>query len=110
MLSRKLRRLAPALRATGIEYSEGEEGHSKKKVKTLRRITQTGKAETAAAKDGAGEPESSEPKESETEAPDVEASDGAEDHEDQNGADDDKVRGVGNPFIFDWDEPTDTEG
>ena len=109
-LSRKMRRLAPALRAAGYEYLEGEEGHSKKKVKILRRIAQTGKAETAAAKDGAGEPESSEPKEPETEALDAEASDGAEDHEDQNGPDDDKVRGVGNPFIFNWDEPTDTEG
>lgn len=37
LLSRRMRRLAPALRSAGIEYSENEEGHRKKKVKTLRR-------------------------------------------------------------------------
>ena len=37
LLSRKLRRLAPALRATGIEYLEEEQGHRKRKVKTLKR-------------------------------------------------------------------------
>jgi len=34
-LSRRLRRIAPALRAAGIHYTENEEGHNKKKVKTL---------------------------------------------------------------------------
>jgi hypothetical protein len=37
LLSRKLRRLAPALRSAGIEYLEDEQGHRKRKVKTLRR-------------------------------------------------------------------------
>ena len=32
-----MRRLAPALRSAGIEYSEEEQGHRKKKVKTLGR-------------------------------------------------------------------------
>ena len=32
-----MRRLAPALRSAGIEYLEDEQGHRKKKVKTLRR-------------------------------------------------------------------------
>jgi hypothetical protein len=37
-LSRRLRRIAPALREAGIEYSENEEGHDRKKVKTLRKL------------------------------------------------------------------------
>jgi hypothetical protein len=45
VLSRKMRRLSPALRSVGIEYSENEEGRDKKKVKTLRRISQKGQEE-----------------------------------------------------------------
>ena len=38
ILSRRMNRLAPLLRETGIVYEEREEGHGKKKVKTLRKI------------------------------------------------------------------------
>ena len=41
-LIRRMRRIAPALRSIGIEYSEDEEGNSKRKVKTLRKIDLTG--------------------------------------------------------------------
>jgi hypothetical protein len=37
-LSRRLKRIAPALRAAGIEYTEHEQGHRKRKVKTLRKL------------------------------------------------------------------------
>jgi hypothetical protein len=37
-LSRRLNRIAPALRSIGIEYTENEEGHDKRKVKTLRKL------------------------------------------------------------------------
>jgi len=37
-LSRKMRRLAPALRSAGIEYSENEVGREKRRVKTLRQV------------------------------------------------------------------------
>lgn len=37
-LSARMNRLAPQLRSRGIEYSEREEGHGKRKVKTLRRV------------------------------------------------------------------------
>ncbi len=37
-LSRRLNRLAPLLREAGIELSEDEVGHGKRKVKTLRKI------------------------------------------------------------------------
>lgn len=43
-LSRIMNRLAPALREAGIEYEEREEGHEKKKVKTLRRVRDDGPA------------------------------------------------------------------
>lgn len=45
VLSKKMRRLAPSLRSMGIEYSEGEEGHRKKKVKTLRQPTRESTSE-----------------------------------------------------------------
>jgi hypothetical protein len=41
VLSRKMRRLAPALRSAGIAYSENEEGREKRKIKTLRTIDPT---------------------------------------------------------------------
>ena len=37
-LSRKMRRLAPALRSAGIEYSENDVGREKRRVKTLRQV------------------------------------------------------------------------
>ena len=41
-LSRRLNRLAPLLREAGIEYSEEEEGHAKKKIKILQKIDNQG--------------------------------------------------------------------
>lgn len=40
-LSNRLRRLAPSLRVSGIEYSDRPTGHDKTKIKTLRRIQQS---------------------------------------------------------------------
>ena len=37
-LSKRMRRIAPALRSIEIEYKEDEVGHGKRKVKTLRKI------------------------------------------------------------------------
>lgn len=54
ILSRKLRRLAPALRAVSIEYSENEEGREKRKIKTLRKVGPPGTSyEHSAPQDGA---------------------------------------------------------
>lgn len=39
-LSRYMNRLAPTLREVGIEYGEREEGHEKKKIKTLKKMPQ----------------------------------------------------------------------
>lgn len=36
-LSRRMNRIAPMLKEAGIEYSGHEEGHSKRKIKTLKR-------------------------------------------------------------------------
>jgi hypothetical protein len=38
VLSRRLKRIAPALRSAGIEYTEHEQGHRKRKVKVLRKL------------------------------------------------------------------------
>lgn len=44
-LSRAMNRLAPLLRVSGIEYRESEEGHDRRKVKTLRLVeTEEGEA------------------------------------------------------------------
>ena len=44
-LSRRMRRLAPQLREAGIEYSEDEAGHEKKKVKTLKVVERDDRGE-----------------------------------------------------------------
>ena len=41
-LSRRMRRIAPALRSMEIEYSEDEQGHGRRKVKTLRWLREDG--------------------------------------------------------------------
>jgi hypothetical protein len=98
VLSRRLRRLAPALRSIGIEYTENEEGHDKKKVKTLRKLVR----DDEQAQDTGEET-------SEEEVSDDEVSEGEEEHEEQ--ADSDrKERRRGNPFaIFKFDDPREPE-
>jgi len=94
VLSRRLRRLAPALRSIGIEYAENEEGHHKKKVKTLRKLVR-----------GDEQAQDTGEETSEEEVSEVE-----EEHEDQ--ADSDrKERRRGNPFWsrFDFDNPREPE-
>jgi hypothetical protein len=98
VLSRRLRRLAPALRSIGIEYTENEEGHDKKKVKTLRKLVR----DDEQAQDTGEET-------SEEEVSDDEVSEGEEEHEEQ--ADSDrKERRRGNPFAkFKFDDPREPE-
>ena len=96
-LSRRLRRMAPALRAAGIEYTEGEEGHGKKKIKTLRKLVRDDEQAQHAGEEAI---------EDETH-PEGEAVEGEEEHEDQvdpNG----EERRTGNPFDFkfDFDNPS----
>jgi hypothetical protein len=106
VLSRRLRRLAPALRSVGIEYTENEEGHDRKKVKTLRKLV----GDDEEARD-AGE----EACEGEA-GPEGEATDGEEEREERADSGG-KVRRIGNPFAkfrYDFDDPgkpedTDTE-
>jgi hypothetical protein len=106
VLSRRLRRLAPALRSVGIEYTENEEGHDRKKVKTLRKLV----GDDEEARD-AGE----EAREGEA-GPEGEATDGEEEREERADSGG-KVRRIGNPFAkfrYDFDDPgkpedTDTE-
>jgi hypothetical protein len=70
LLSRKMRRLAPALRAANIQYTEDVQGHSKKKVKTLRRPLR-----------------------------DYEKGEDPSEDDHENQADSDEQRRVGNPFV-----------
>ncbi len=93
-LSRRLKRIAPALRSAGIEYTEHEQGHRKRKVKILRKLV----SDDEQAQDP-GEETSEE-----------EVSEGEEEHEEQ--ADSDrKERRRGNPFRskFDRDNPREPE-
>jgi hypothetical protein len=99
VLSRRLRRLAPALRSIGIEYTENEEGHAKKKVKTLRKLVR----DDEEAQDAVEET-------SEDEVPEGDAAEDEDEHEDQ--ADSDrKERRRDNPFRsrFDFDNPSEPE-
>jgi hypothetical protein len=99
VLSRRLKRIAPALRSAGIEYTEHEQGHRKRKVKVLRKLVR----DDEEAQDTGEET-------SEDEVSDDEASEGEEEHEDQ--ADSDrKERRRGNPFRsrFDFDNPREPE-
>jgi len=99
VLSRRLKRIAPALRSAGIEYTENGEGHHKKKVKTLRKLVR----DDEQAQDTGEET-------SEEEVSDDEVSEGEEEHEDQ--ADSDrKERRRDDPFRsrFDMDNPREPE-
>jgi hypothetical protein len=98
VLSRRLKRIAPALRSAGIEYTEHEEGHRKRKVKVLRKLVR----DDEEAQDAVEET-------SEDEIPEGDAAEGEEEHEEQ--ADSDrKERRRGNPFAkFDFDNPSEPE-
>jgi hypothetical protein len=104
VLSRRLKRIAPALRTAGIEYTEHEQGHRKRKVKVLRKLVR-GDEE---AQD-TGE-ETSEDEVPDGEVSDDEVSEGEEEHEDQ--ADSErKERRRANPFRsrFDFDNAREPE-
>jgi hypothetical protein len=98
VLSRRLKRIAPALRSAGIEYTEHEQGHRKRKIKVLRKLVR----EDEQAQDTGEET-------SEDEVSDDEVSEGEEEHEKQ--ADSDrKERRRGNPFAkFNFDNPREPE-
>ena len=99
VLSRRLKRIAPALRSAGIQYTEHEQGHRKRKVKVLRKLVR----DDEQAQDAVEET-------SEEEVSDDEVSEGEEEHEDQ--ADSDrKERRRANPFEFnfDFDNPSEPE-
>ena len=89
-LSRRLKRIAPALRTAGIEYSEGVEGHDKKKVKTLRKL----------ARDDKRVQEAEEALEEQA-RPEGEAAEGEVEHGDEPDSDAEE-RPVGNPFEFNF--------
>jgi hypothetical protein len=92
-LSRRLRRIAPALRAAGYEFSEAEEGHAKKKVKTLKKIKRGGEEAPRTAEHPGHEVTA------EAEVTDGETPDGEEKHEDEAGTGG-VERSIGNPFTF----------
>jgi hypothetical protein len=97
-LSRRLKRIAPALRSAGIEYTEHEQGHRKRKVKVLRKLVR----DDEQAQDAVEET-------SDHEVPEGDAADDEEEHEDQ--ADSDrKERRRGNPFAkFNFGNPREPE-
>jgi hypothetical protein len=100
VLSRRLKRIAPALRSAGIEYTEHEQGHRKRKVKVLRKLVRG---------DEEAQDTSEEDREDQVD-PEGDAAAGEEEHEDQ--ADSDrKERRRGNPFEFnfDFDNPSEPE-
>lgn len=92
-LSRRLKRIAPALRTAGIEYTEHEQGHRKRKVKVLRKLVR----DDEQAQD-TGEVDR------ENEVPDDEPSEGEVGQEDQPDSDEEERR-VGNPFKYNFDDP-----
>jgi hypothetical protein len=96
-LSRRLNRIAPALWSAGIEYTEKELGHRKRKVKTLRKLV----GDNEEARD-TGE----EDREDEAD-PEGNAAEGEEEQADSDGA----KRRIGNPFEFNFgpEEPRETE-
>jgi hypothetical protein len=93
ILSRRLKRIAPALRTAGIEYTEHEQGHRKRKVKVLRKLVR----DDEQAQD-TGEVDR------ENEVPDDEPSEGEVGQEDQPDSDEEERR-VGNPFKYNFDDP-----
>ncbi len=108
-LSRRLKRMAPALRSAGIEYTEHEQGHRKRKVKVLRKLV-WGDEQAQDTGEETSEDEVSDDEASDDEAFDDEASDGEEDHEEQPDTHG-KERRRGNPFRsrFDFDNPREPE-
>lgn len=97
-LSRRLNRIAPALRAAGIGYTENELGHRKKKVKTVWKLPR----DDEEAQD-AGE----ETSEDET-LPEGDAAEGKEEHEDKTDPEGEQQR-IGNPIEFNFDNPAKPE-
>jgi hypothetical protein len=99
VLSRRLKRIAPALRSAGIEYTEHEQGHRKRKVKVLRKLVR----DDEQAQDTGEET-------SEDEVSEDEVSEGEEEHEDQADSDGGGRRRA-NPFRsrFDFDNPGEPE-
>jgi hypothetical protein len=98
VLSRRLNRIAPALRTAGIEYTEHEQGHRKRKVKVLRKLVR----DDEQAQDTGEET-------SEEEISDDEVSEGEEEHEEQSDTDC-KERRRGNPFAkVNFDNPREPE-
>jgi hypothetical protein len=99
-LSRRLKRIAPALRTAGIGYTEREQGHRKKKVKTLRKLVRD---------DEESQNTGQEDREDQAD-PEGEAADGEDEHEDQSDSDGER-RKIGNPFrsSFDFDTPREPE-
>jgi hypothetical protein len=99
VLSRRLKRIAPALRTAGIQYTEHEQGHRKRKVKVLRKLVRD---DEEAQDTGEGT--------SEDEVSDDEVSEGEEEHEDQADSDGGGRRRA-NPFRsrFDFDNPGEPE-
>jgi hypothetical protein len=97
-LSRRLKRIAPALRSVGIEYTESEEGHRKTKVKTLGKLVQD---------DEEAQDTGEEACEDEADRED-EAADGEEEHEEQADSDGEERR-IGNPFEYNFDDPGKSE-
>jgi hypothetical protein len=98
VLSRRLKRIAPALRTAGIQYTEHEEGHRKRKVKVLRKLVR----DDEQAQDTGEET-------SEEEVSDDEVSEGEEEHEEQPDSDR-KERRRDNPFAkFKFDDPREPE-
>src|SRR5215213_2467786 len=103
VLSRRLKRIAPALRTAGIEYTEHEQGHRKRKVKVLRKLVR----DDEQAQDTGEET-------SEEEVSDDGVSEGEDEHEEQADSDREERRRRGNPFRsrFDLDnarEPEDAD-
>jgi hypothetical protein len=99
VLSRRLKRIAPALRSAGIEYTEHEQGHRKRKVKVLRKLVR----DDEEAQDTGEET-------SEDEVSEGDAAEDEEEHENQADSDS-KERRRGNPFRsrFDFDNPGEPE-
>ncbi|MGI8859753.1 MAG: ATP-binding protein [Rubrobacteraceae bacterium] len=100
VLSRRLKRIAPALRSAGIEYTEHEQGHRKRKVKVLRKLVRG---------DEEAQDSGEEVREDEVD-PEGEAVDGEEEHEEQADSDGEE-RKLRNPFEFnfDFDNPSEPE-
>ncbi len=101
VLSKKMRRLAPAVRSAGIECLEEEQGHRKRKVKTLKRPLRDHERDEDPAEENREDGAAADDRTPEDEEPltgnpfDFDFGDGA---------------GVGNPFAPDDSEADDPEG